>query len=258
MRPKNGFGPTASGPLAALLALVVLLSGCDFFSTKDFSPKPDRIRAFSDSFGPGDTLAFRVTEYLQAPGSRDAETDRTARTLRFLRAPESLQRGGGWTTLALRVTSFPSGALIEEGLCHLRFEDSGLVLQGEDSTRDGGAADARYYPLKVTAGAAAGSGAFLSLPSAFILGASWVQSLGVLTVAREIEDTDTLGFKGHLEESWRIAESVRDGDSLLARGSFWYGASGLLKGEQTWPFETRGADGSVAAVRELRRELVRL
>lgn len=258
MRPKNGFGPTASGSLAAMLALAFLLTGCDFFSTKDFSPKPARIRAFSDSFKPGDTLAFRVTEYLRAPGTSDQGSDRTGRTLRFTRAPENLQRGGGWTTLALRVTSFPSEALIEEGLCHLRFDDSGLVLKGEDSTRDGGARDARYFPLKVAAGSALDSGDFLSLPSAFILGASWVQSLGVLTVAREIENTDTLGFKGHLEESWRIAESVRDGDSLLARGSFWYGASGLLRGEQTWPFETRGADGSIAADRELRRELVRL
>lgn len=258
MRPKNGFGPTASGPLATMLALAVLLSGCDIFSTKDFTPKPVRIRAFSDSFEPGDTLSFRVTEYLRVPGSRDADSDRTVRTLRFTRSPASLQRGSGWTTLTLRVTSFPSGVLIEEALCHLRFDDSGLVLTGEDSARDGGSRDARYFPLKVAAGSAEGSGAFLSLPTAFILGASWVQSLGVLTVTREIEDTDTLGFRDHLEESWRISESVRDGDNLLARGSFWYGASGLLKGEQTWPFETRGADGSIASNRELRRELVRL
>ena len=247
-----------------MLAVIVGLSGCDFFATKEFSPRPGGIRTFAGTFDSGDTLAFRITEYLREPGTQGAGTDRSARILRFFRAPEPMQKGGGWTTLKLRVTSDPSGSLIEEGLCHLRFDPEGVAVQGQDSALDGAARDARYYPLKVAAGIDAedaggdDSGSFLSLPSAFILGASWLQSLGVLTVAREIEDVDTLGFRGHLEETWRIAEMVKDGGTVLARGSFWYGSSGLLKGEQTWEFDGRSTDGTASAPKELRRELVRL
>jgi hypothetical protein len=69
---------------------------------------------------------------------------------------------------------------------------------------------------------------------------------------------DTLGYRGRLEESWRIDETVRDASRVLSRGFYWYGATGLLKGEQSWSLDARDAAGALSGLRELRRVLVRL
>lgn len=265
-----------SGPLAVTPWLAAaFLAGCDFFATKDFSPKPTEIRAFADAFEGGDTVAFRMTESLAEPGSATADTVLVRRQLRFSRAADSLQPGDGWTAVSVRVLSDPPGDYLDEGVCWLRFDAAGLVLRNPDTSAGG----ARYYPLKVASGAgparkapASGSapaapaaltapadtGEFLALPPVFATGTSWVQAMGVLEVDREIEETDTLSVGNRLEESWRVAETVRDGVRTLARGRFWYGASGLLKGEQVWAFEVRAADGSPMPARELRRNVERL
>jgi hypothetical protein len=91
-----------------------------------------------------------------------------------------------------------------------------------------------------------------------MMGEEWLQSMGVLDVVREIEAPDTLEYRGRLEETWRVAEAILDGSNLLSRGRFWYGVSGLLKGDQTWEVESRGSDGAAGPVMQFRRELVRL
>ena len=89
-------------------------------------------------------------------------------------------------------------------------------------------------------------------------GSAWTQPRGALEVDRAVERLDTRRVGKRLEESWRVGETVRDGATVLARGRFWYGASGLVKGEQAWPFQGRAADGSALPESELRRKLERL
>jgi hypothetical protein len=243
--------------LPVTLAASAILSACDFFATREFAPKPASVTAFADAFGPGDTVAFRVTEYLARPGSEAADTVLSALLLRFFRAPDSLQGGDGWTTLSVLALSDPPGAYRDEGTLKIRTGDEGLSLASPDS-----AGGPRFFPLKLAGPAAAPADAsddgFLALPPVFSAGASWTQPLGALDVDRAVERVDTLTVGKRLEESWRVGETIRDGATILARGRFWYGASGLVKGEQAWPFQGRAADGSALPESELRRKLERL
>lgn len=256
-------------PQVALALAAALLSACDFFATREFSPKPVSVSTFAGSFAEGDTAGFRVTEFLARPGSSAADTVLSRLKLLFFRAPDSLQAGDGWTSVSVLVLSDPPGSHRDEGTLRYRIGEDGLVLEGSDSAAGG----PRFYPLKLAASAQPGlsspsagsdspaadtAGGFLSLPAVFTAGAAWSQPLGVLEVDRKLEAVDTLNFGGRLEESWKVAETVRDGGQVLSRGSYWYGASGLLKGEQVWDFAGRAADGSATAERELRRKLERL
>lgn len=268
MRARAGTSPTSAAPLAALLAALLLLVGCELFSTKDFSPKPTEVRPFSQAFSRLDTVAFRITESLADPDSDLPGMELARRILRFAKAPDSQQTLPGWTALSLSVTSDPAGAYFDRSLVYMRFDSAGLLLKAPDSST-AGSGGARYFPLKTAVGGnlvgstgaanlAADTAEFLVLPTAFQPGAEWIRSMGVLEVARALEEVDTLDYDGHLEESWRVTETVRGGGRTLSRGTFWYGASGLLRAEQTWDFEGRAADGSASAPKEIRRALERL
>lgn len=247
------------GVFLAAVSAAMILAGCDLFQTREFARRPKEIRAFTEAFTRADTVKFRVTESLAAPGSPDSGTVLARRILRFAKAPDAQQPGGGWIAVSFRVASDPPGSYSDEGLCWLRFDAEGLALKAPDSASAG--SGAVYYPLKRSAAgipSAADSGAFLALPPAFTAGAAWAQDLGPLDVAREIVAADTLPYRGRIEEAWRVAETVREGGRQLASGRYWYGASGLLRGEQAWPFAARSADGAAAAAQELRRVMERL
>jgi hypothetical protein len=91
--------------------------------------------------------------------------------------------------------------------------------------------------------------------------------MGIFTVQRLQTSVDTLDYRGHSEEAWGISESVLDGNRIVATGKYWYGASGLLKAEQSWDdFDWRGGNGAPPAKSQgpaeqavaLRRTLERL
>jgi hypothetical protein len=241
----------------ALLACA-LLGGCDFFSTREFAPHPGEVRAFSGLLDRGDTLSYRVTESLSDPAGGKAAQALSRRLLRFSRAPEADQPGDGWTSVHVRIGDESTGVVEEEGLVLMRLDGSGVAFA--DPAGDGTATrppgGGRFHPLKVAA--MPDTASFRALPPVFILGADWLQTLGALDVSREVEALDTLSYRGRLEECWRVAEQVLDGPRSLSRGRFWYGSSGLLRGEQAWDIEVRGSEGGAAQVRELRRELIRL
>lgn len=258
--PKASLFLAAAGLVFTWVAGSHLLTGCDLFGTKEFSPRPAEIRAFAGDLTRGDTIAFRVTESLADAGAEGPGRVLARRQVRFALAPESLQPSDGWMALSFRIYADPAVDVLDEGLCYVRFASDGLSLRAPDSTSSG-VGGPRYFPLKVSAGAApfsADSLGLLSLPPAFVMGGTWTQALGVLTVGREVSDLDTLEYGGRLEEAWRVDEVAGDGSRVLARGAYWYGATGLLKGRQTWRLEERDADGALAGVRELRRELLRL
>ncbi len=145
----------------------------------------------------------------------------------------------------------------------MRFTSRGVELPGL-------ASGARYYPVKTASTGAVAApedgDAFLVLPSLLIEGWNEATTMGIFTVRRIQSDVDTLGYRGHSEEAWVIAESVLDGDRVASSGRYWYGASGLLKAEQSWDdFDwrdaeggpARGGSGSAGAV-SLRRSVMRL
>lgn len=265
---KREAHPTLPG-LLALLTLALALAGCDLFATREFSHRPESIRPLVSIFAGADSVVFQITESLRDSASNAKPAVLARKRVRFRRAPESAQPGGDWTAVDMRVTYVPSGQLIEEGRLRLRQDAQGLAmapaLDSAGVTLSGGA---RYHPLKMAASAAL-SGApaspeavdsvtFLIFPPAFSPDHAWIQSLGVLDVVRVIEDVDTLNYRGRLEESWRVSESVLDGGRALSRGRSWYGSSGLLKAEQAWSIEARGVDGAAEGTRELLREVSRL
>jgi hypothetical protein len=160
----------------------------------------------------------------------------------------------------MRIRDDSSGQLVEESQRRVHFTSQGVELPGVT----GGSA--RYYPLKTAASAGADSDTFLALPSLLIEGWNESTTMGVFTVQRTQSAADTLGYRGRFEEAWVIAESVRDGSREASSGRYWYGASGLLKAEQTWDdFDWRGEDGSRAlsgggnaGAVSLRRSVLRL
>lgn len=257
--------PKASVFLAAIGLVSAGVSGsllvaCDLFGTKEFSPRPAEARAFAGTLTRGDTIAFRVTESLADPGDALPDSVLARRQVRFARAPDSLQPPGDWIAVSFRVYADPPAAVLDQGLCYVRFASDGVSLRAPDSG-SAGAGGARYLPLKVSASSPPASADSLdlhALPPVFALGGAWTQALGILAVDREVAALDTLPYGGRLEESWRIDETVGDGGRILSRGTYWYGATGLLKGRQTWSLEERGAEGDLFALRELRRELLRL
>jgi hypothetical protein len=85
-------------------------------------------------------------------------------------------------------------------------------------------------------------------------------------VERAQSAVDTLSYRGTLEEAWVISESVMDGNRVVSSGKYWYGASGLLRAEQSWDdFDWRDENGDPAGSRggsavavSLRRSVARL
>lgn len=241
-----------SGPIG--LAALALLSGCELFSTREFSPKPADVATLQGLSRPGDSVAFRVTESLQDAGAPRPTKILARKRVRFTLLGDSSIGGETWRAFAMRISDENGGAILEDGVRLLRV-GPGLDLHAPagDATPGGGA---RFYPMKV---AAAGDSAFKALPPLFADGLEWEDSLGILKVTRNIEGTDTLAFQGRLEESWRVAEKVYDGARVLSNGDYWYGASGLIRASQTWGgFEGRANDGSAIAKASLRRDLERL
>jgi hypothetical protein len=247
-----------------LCAAALLLSGCDLFSTREFRSKPSDILVLPGLSRAGDSVTFLATEALWRAGAKSPEQVLAKRRATFVFGKDSLDAGDTVKVLTLRIRDDSSGRLVEETQRLVRFSSQGVELPGVA----GGSA--RYYPVKTAAtgaiAAAGDSDAFLALPSLLIEGWNETTSMGLFTVRRSQAAIDTLGYQGHSEEAWVIAESVLDGDRAASSGKYWYGASGLLKAEQTWDdFDWRGADGSPAgnqggstAAVSLRRSVVRL
>jgi hypothetical protein len=246
----------------------VLFWGCDLFSTREFTSKPTEIRSLAGLVKTGDSVAYRVRESLWNSSQGSLEKTLSSRRLVFSLLRDSLDNGDSLKLLSLRIQDDSTGALLETGVRLVRFSQDGIRLQA--ATSGGGA---RYFPLKVSAGGATGvrlaadslsgaessDGGFLALPALLVQGWNELVGMGAFTVRREQTSVDTLKYRGHLEEAWGIRESVLDGDSLIVKGMYWYGVSGLLKAEQTWSrFDWRDDHTSNPAAVELRRALERL
>lgn len=232
----------------------VLLSGCDFFSTREFRSKPSEIRSLSGLSAPGDSVSYRVTESLWDAAADTRTKILSRRRLVFTFLGDSLDGIDTLKILSLRIRDDSAGTLLENSVRLVRFTREGVLL---NTVEAGGGA--RFFPLKASASAAADSSAYLALPALLVQGWNDTRSLGVLTVRREQVTVDTLSYQGHLEESWGIKETVLDGNAVLSEGLFLYGVSGLLKADQTWGgFDWRDANGSSPAKVELRRSLERL
>jgi hypothetical protein len=247
----------------------ILLAGCDFLSTREFRSKPSEIRSLTGLSAAGDSVAYRVTESLWNPSSNSTERILSTRRLVFTFMGDSLDAGDTLKILSLRISDDSSGELLEQGSRIVRFAKDGVVLK---SLSQGGGS--RYFPLKVSAGtsdvtgaeaapgvaaAAPDTEAYLSLPAMLVQGWDDARKLGVLEMRREQAAVDTFKYQDRLEEAWGIRETVLDGSDVLSEGLFWYGASGLLKADQTWAsFDWRDENGSNPAKVELRRALVRL
>lgn len=243
-------------------AAAMLLSGCEFFSTREFRPKPPEIRSLQGLSKAGDSVSFRVTESLFPSDAGASARVVSVKRLVFRFLKDSLDGGDSLKSLSLRITDDSTGALLENSVRVVRFNGDGAILEG--SGPEGGA---RYFPLKTTASGAAittadaavDSGDFLALPAFFVQGWSESQILGVLQVRRELTMVDTLEYQDHLEEAWGITETVLDGNATLAQGLYLYGSSGLLRAEQTWTgFDWRDGNGAMVASADLRRVLERL
>ena len=240
-----------SGPLWA--AVLTLFAGCDFFSTREILPKPSDIRSFQGLVNRGDNLGFRLTESVRESGAKVDKEVLSNRRLVFTFQGDTLVAGNTLKIVSLRVTEFPSGVVLEDTRRLLRFSTDGLLLAGP--VVGGGA---RFYPFK--AGASADTTAYLALPAVFSEGWTAQQAMGLLKVGRTLSpSTDTLPYLGHSEITWQILETVSDGAFTIARGQYWYGASGLLKAEQTWPdFGWREANASIPGKVDLHRVLERI
>jgi hypothetical protein len=248
-------------------AAAFLAWGCDFFTTREFRSKPSDIRALSGLTHAGDSLSFRAVESVWKAGAAVPEKILSSRRLTFTLMGDSLDAGDTLKILSLRIRDDSTGALTENTRRVVRFSSQGVVLEG---TAEGGGA--RYFPLKASASAdadaaASDSTSLLAIPGLLAEGWAETRSMGILTVKREQVSIDTLKFQGRLEEAWGIRETVSDGAEPLSTGTYWYGASGLLKAEQTWAdFDWRSENGSVpapagdgsAAKVELRRTVARL
>ncbi|MDB5106893.1 MAG: hypothetical protein JWP91_4582 [Fibrobacteres bacterium] len=228
----------------------VLLWGCDLFTTREFRSKPSDIRTLNGLTVPGDSVVFRVTESVRRPAAASPEKILSRRHLVFKLLRDSLEGPEGLKILSLRITDDSSGILLEQAERVVRFSTQGVVLEG--AATGGGA---RFFPLKVAAGAAAGkdasaaigadSASILAIPSLFVEGWNESQAMGILRLRRKQTSIDTIAYQGRLEESWVIEETVADGEKPIANGTFRYGASGLLKAEQVWDdFGWRSENGT--------------
>jgi hypothetical protein len=226
-----------------LCAAALLLSGCELFSTREFRPKPSEIRILPGLAHAGDSIAFRATESVWRAGASAPEKALSVRRIVFTFAKDSLSGADTLKVLTLRVVEESTGVVVEQGRRLVRFSSQGVVLPG---TATGGGA--RFFPLKAAApgpSAAADSDGFLALPALLIEGWSESVPMGILEVKREQTSVDTLAYQGRSEEAWGIAETVVEGGTILATGKYWYGASGLLRAEQTWDdFGWRGDNGA--------------
>jgi hypothetical protein len=245
-----------------LSAAALLTSGCDLFTTREFRPKPSDIRVLPGLARAGDSVTFLSTEGVWRAGAAAPEQVLSRRRVTFVFGRDSLAGGDTVKVLSMRIREDSSGQVVEEAQRLVRFASQGVSLPG---AAGGGA---RYYPVKAagSAAAAADSDAFLALPSLLIEGWSESVAMGIFTVQRVQTAVDTVDYAGRSEEAWVIAESVLDGSRIASSGKYWYGASGLLKAEQSWDdFDWRGEDGAPARLQggqavpvSLRRTVVRL
>ena len=256
MQPKKGLLPALC---------LLLLGGCDLFSTREFVPKPRDIRPLQGLFRPGDSLVYRVTESLRDAEGKAEIASLAKKRLRFLCLRDSLRGAGGVVetlkVISIRITDDSSGILLEDGLRFLQFGGEGVLLENPGS---GGGA--RFHPLKVSAqpesqalAQSSPQDAFLALPAVFTAGREWRQPMGVLEATRELVEVDTLSYRKRLEEAWRVSETIRRGDQVLSQGDYWYGVSGLIRADQAWGgFDMRSENAEGGEPAELRRKVERL
>jgi hypothetical protein len=214
------------------VAACILLTGCDFFSTRDILPKPSDIHSFQGLFNPGDSLFFRVTESLREAQNEADQQVLSKRILTFTFLGDSVVDGKRLKLIALKVLEQPSGIVIERSRRLLDYSGEGLILVSPDI--DG---SIRFFPFKSASNSnKADTTAYLALPVVFFQGWSASQSVGLLEINRRLaSSTDTLSYLDHSEATWQVEEIVSDRGYPLVHGKYWYGASGLLKVEQTWP-----------------------
>ncbi len=211
--------------------LVFFVSGCDFFATSAFTSKPISSSEFVLA-QPGGQLRYRVTEALWEAGKSPVQF-LPDRELILTRSGDTLIDGAlHW--MVTDSSFWANDDIAPEKKILLVFPSAkGLLYKyvGEDEY-------------------------FHSLPPVFFAGAGWSASYGELDTDREIVGTDTLEFRGGLEEVWVVEESRRDEGSLLATGIYHYGMSGLLRAELRWPaIPWRSESGANLGQVELRRNI---
>ena len=252
-----------------LLGVAALLfSGCELFTTREFHSKPPEIRSLAGLAKAGDSVSYRVREYLWKTSAHTLAKDLSSRTMVFSFRKDSLDGGDTLKVLSLRIRDDSTRISLEETVRVVRFSKDGISLASQGL--DGGV---RYFPLKASAVGLSASQAmaradslppadtasFLALPALLVEGWNETRDLGIFRVRREQIKVDTLKYQGHLEEAWEIRESILSGESLVGEGIYRYGISGLLQADQTWSgFDWRDGNGSKSADVELRRSLVRL
>src|SRR4051812_33756011 len=115
---------------SAWAAPLFLLIGCDLFSTREIVSKPADIQSLQGLGKKDDSLAFRVTESLRDPGSKIDRQVISKKRLVFLSLGDSVVDGDTLKSVALRVTSEASGAVLEQSVRLLHFTGDGLFLSG--------------------------------------------------------------------------------------------------------------------------------
>ncbi len=244
--------PISMGLTLSILIGLFALAGCDFFSTREVLQKPLEIQSFAGLFTKGDSLRFRSTESLVRHGTDSVQEVLSKRRLVFKYLGDSTVDGKSLKILSLNIFEEPSGILIESTDRLMQFSGEGLFLT---SGSNGGGA--RFYALKRAA--SADTTTYLALPNVFSQGWKAEQNIGELNSVRSLSaDQDTLLFAGHGEVTWKLLEKIFDRGIEISNGKFWYGESGLLKVEQTWPnFEWHDTNalllGSVDLFRHLER-----
>ncbi len=245
--------PLSMGLALSFLLGLFVLAGCDFFSTREVLQKPLEIRSFAGLFTKGDSLRFSVTESLLKHGTDSVKEVLSKRRLVFKYLDDSAVDGKNLKVLSLNIFEDPSGILVESTERLMQFSGEGLLLS---SASIGGGV--RFYPLKRAA--SADTTTYTALPNVFSQGWKADQNIGVLTSLRSLSaDQDTLLLAGHGEVTWKLLEKISDRGIELSSGQFWYGESGLLKVEETWPnYEWRDANALTPGSVDLHRHLERI
>jgi hypothetical protein len=92
----------------------------------------------------------------------------------------------------------------------------------------------KLFLLKVTSQASEQDGFFKTLSSLLLGQPEWTENRGKFQFTRQITGRKAVKYKDRLEESWVVEEEISYDSHVFATGTFWYGASGLLKGRQVW------------------------
>jgi hypothetical protein len=214
-RAARALHAAARTALAALTALG--LAGCDLFEAdRPFVRKPAVLSPETDMFS-----ANALRHYSWTEGLLRGKKDSTLRvgSLSATRTGDSI--AGGDTLVRVSFSSTPGAAAeaVQLGLNPAR-----LIL---DSVHG------------LDAGPAIG------FPAAPALGWRLDTTLGDLRFVRHLTKTQVLRSLGKDVECWVFAESTYWGGHRVATGTYWMGATGLVRHRREWP-EWQPSGGEVA------------